>query len=137
MGLPRKSANCGPAQNNVTEPHTAVLLSDPPLRRDKIRVPGRGGWGGRRFGLICAKPRKRIDFRASERKIFWHFEPAKPHFFAQPARRLSAIQSDFCVLEAKTRRFLMARARTIFRAKPRKMELTVGLDGRCYAFFDI
>ena len=25
---------------NVTEPHTAVALSDPPLRRDKIRVPG-------------------------------------------------------------------------------------------------
>ena len=25
---------------DVTEPHTAVVLSDPPLRRDKIRVPG-------------------------------------------------------------------------------------------------
>ena len=24
----------------MTGPHTAVILSDPPLRRDKIRVPG-------------------------------------------------------------------------------------------------
>jgi hypothetical protein len=24
----------------VTEPHTAVIISDPLLRRDKIRVPG-------------------------------------------------------------------------------------------------
>ena len=49
------------------------------------------------------------------------FCAAKPVFFAQPARRLSAIQSGFRVLEAKTRLFLMAHSRRIiFRAKPRK-----------------
>ena len=88
----------------------------------------------RRFWLICAKPRNRINFCASARKyFFWHFERKKQGFaqqnpgfvqhnpgFAQPARRLSAIQSDFRGLEAKTRRFLMARARIIFRVKPRK-----------------
>ena len=45
---------------------------------------------------------------------------SKTPVFAQPARQLSAIQSGFRVLEAKPRLFLMARARIIFRAKPRK-----------------
>ena len=37
---PTKSPNWGLAQINLTEPHTAVVLSDPQLRRDKIRVLG-------------------------------------------------------------------------------------------------
>ena len=40
MGLPKKSATCGLAYINVTEPHTAVIISDPPLRRAKTRVVG-------------------------------------------------------------------------------------------------
>ena len=35
MGLPKKSDNCDLAYINVTEPHTAVILSDPPLRHGR------------------------------------------------------------------------------------------------------
>ena len=46
MGLPKKSATCGLAKINVTEPHTAVAFSDPPLRRDKVRVEWGCNWRG-------------------------------------------------------------------------------------------
>ena len=40
VDTPTKSPNWGLARINVTEPHTAVVFSDPLLRRDKIRVLG-------------------------------------------------------------------------------------------------
>ena len=113
---------------------TARLLDGRPVFRGAGgRLPIRHGLGGfainpficncpergfRRLGLICAKPRKRIE----RENILGTFHLAQTAGFCAARRRLSAkFKAVFAFWRQKHGCFfLVARARIIFCAKPRK-----------------
>ena len=95
-----------------------------PIEREvrPFGVPARAGIF-RRFWLICAKPRKRIHCRADARKHIFVALLAlrqKNGFCAARAAAIERHSKRLSRFGGKTRLVLMARARIVFRAKPRK-----------------